>query len=508
MFIDAVGPLSKGGTGTINGLKVTAGDGYVRINARVTGGNYVYPVGNLDVAMGDGDSDFNVVVDGDPYYNAAGIQSLSYSAGGGSDVINVNMRSANGLATYWLGMNGSYDMGEGDDIINVYVEIPEVTALDSYATAIGGEFSFGEGDDLLRLYARDAALSGAIVDMGIGNDAVIIDRGISRGGNDSDQSVIDFGAGVDSLVLPGISSDYATEQISPDQWVITKPSDALYRLTVSGLESITFDDGVVNLAGDTLTIGNATSDASRVVISGDLTNPLVEAVIPTTIGKGKNKITVSTLSEVPIDQAGPLDALTVTGGDGNNTITGQGFADDPNTGSVNESRSAFSGVLVIDGKGGADSITGGKSGPNWLIGGGVSADGTVDTLTGASLATDVFDLRKEVAGSYQDAYLIGHAVINNFELGDNIVLSGSQSDYNVVKRSEPVTTTNKRGKVTEIKTITFFEIKDQSGDLLATVNGSGFTDSTTVSNLKIVYGQSTQSPFEVVLPGSNGGTII
>lgn len=256
------------------------------------------------------------------------------------------------------------------------------------------------------------------------------------------------------------------------------------------------------------TIGSATSNASQIVISGDLTSPLVEAVSATTTGKGKNKITVSTLSEVPIDQAGPLDALTVTGGDGNNTITGQGFADDPNTGSVNESRSAFSGVLVIDGKGGADSITGGTSGPNWLIGGGVSTDGTVDTLTGVSVAADVFDLRKEVAGAYEDAYSIGHAVINKFELGDTIVLSGSQSDYAISKQSNTVEIKNKRGKVIGTQTTTFFEIKDQSGDLLATVNGSEFTGSTTVGNLKIVYGQATQSPFEVILPGSNGGTII
>jgi hypothetical protein len=266
-------------------------------------------------------------------------------------------------------------------------------------------------------------------------------------------------------------------------------------------------DNISIVVGDIDNIGTATSDATPIIISGDLTAPSVESYATTTSGRGKNKTTVGAFTEITIDQSGPLDALVVNGGESNNFITGNGLADNIST-AINETRSAFTGVLVIDGKGGADTITGGASGTNWLIGGGVSSVGTVDTLTGVALTTDIFDLRRNVADAWQDAYSVGNAVINGYDLGDYIVLAKDPNQYQVVNQTQTIERLNKRGKVIGVDTVTYFEIKDIAGDLIATVNGTSFTPSSSTADLKIVYGQNSQDPFEVVLPSTIPGTII
>jgi hypothetical protein len=73
--------------------------------------------------------------------------------------------------------------------------------------------------------------------------------------------------------------------------------------------------------------------------------------------------------------------------------------------------------------------------------------------------------------------------------------------------TDTITITNKRGKVIGVDTFTKFEIRDAATrNLIATVNGSTFTESSSASDLKIIYGQNTQDPFSVDLLGS--GTII
>ena len=262
--------------------------------------------------------------------------------------------------------------------------------------------------------------------------------------------------------------------------------------------------GTITDSTPAVTIGTVISNATPIIVSGDLTNPKAETYTTTPSGKGRNATTVYNWTEILIDNATrPLDALVVNGGDSNNTITGAGFKDDPATTAI-ETRSAFSGVLVLDGKSGADTITGG-TGTNWLIGGGVSASGTIDALTGTSLTKDVFDLRREIpTGVWSDAYAVGHAVINNFTGEDFIVLAGQRVDYTFNPKITQVL--NKRGKVIS-ESVSFEILSKSTNDLVATVAGSGFTSTTDLSSY-VVFGQTTQGPFDVVLPGSTGGTII
>jgi hypothetical protein len=239
-----------------------------------------------------------------------------------------------------------------------------------------------------------------------------------------------------------------------------------------------------------LRIGTSSSNDKSVVVSGDLFSPKVESYTTATSGKGKNSATVYSWTNILVNQnASPLDALVVSGGDSNNSITAAGFQGDPST----PARSAFSGVLVIDGKGGADTITGGI-GTNWLIGGGVSSG--VDILTGTTGTSsvpvkDFFDLRVETLSGYSDSYSIGNADIRNFNLfEDFIVLSGASTEYRVASVA----------KGTKVSRFDIYK----GADLLATVAGSGFTTKTDLTS-RIIFGQNTQSPFEVDLGG--GSTI-
>ena len=254
---------------------------------------------------------------------------------------------------------------------------------------------------------------------------------------------------------------------------------------------------------DTIGVADASGISAPIIVSGSSALPTVETYA-TSRGKGKNATTTYTWTNISLDNpTRPLDALVVNGGDANNVITAAGFKDDPASTTI-ETRAAFSGLVVIDGKSGADTITGG-TGTNWLIGGGVSTSGTFDSLTGTSFVKDIFDLRRETtAGAFQDAYSLGHAVVNNFGAEDFIVMSGQFGDY--IFNPKTTNILNKRGKVVGQSTI--FEILNKSNnDLIATVAGSGFTSSTDLSSY-MVFGQTSQDPFEVVLPGTGGGTII
>ena len=243
---DISGNLFVTSTGAVNGFTLNGGNGYVSIDVSISGGNYVYPVSNAAIILGDGDSDLNINVDGDAYYNAAGLQA-NINAGGGADVINIDMSTTNASATYWGGYAGNMDLGDGNDVLNVYVDIPDVTGLDSAATGIGrnpsssDSVSLGAGDDILRVYARDNALYNALIDMGTGSDTVIIDRGRAS------SSTIDFGSGADKLQIAGASSDYIVARQANDSWRITKPSDSQFSLTVTGLEEIQFNDRIKSL---------------------------------------------------------------------------------------------------------------------------------------------------------------------------------------------------------------------------------------------------------------------
>ncbi|WP_411868981.1 lectin-like protein [Vulcanococcus limneticus] len=333
-----------------------------------------------------------------------------------------------------------------------------------------------------------------ITDDALGTNAVTL--------SGADAALFEADAGV-LYVKAGAVLDYETNPILDVTVSVadstvggSTPVTATYALAVSDIPEATAEIG----------IAAAPFVITPIVISGSLNDPKVETYT-TTRGKGKNATTTYNWTNINLDNpTRPLDALVVNGGDANNVITAAGFKDDPASTTI-EIRAAFSGLVVIDGKSGADTITGGI-GTNWLIGGGVSATGTVDTLTGTLSAKDIFDLRSETSsGAWSDAYAVGHAVINNFAVEDFIVLAGQKSDY--VFNSKVVQTLNKRGKVTG-ETVSFEILKKSSNDLIATIataSGGGFTSLTDLSTYT-VFGQSAQDPFEVVLPGSAGGTII
>ena len=130
-----------------------------------------------------------------------------------------------------------------------------------------------------------------------------------------------------------------------------------------------------------------------------------------------------------------------------------------------------------------------------MIGGGTS-DGSVDTLTGVSLATDIFDLRTQVDESgeiWSDAYSAGgHAEIRNYNSGDFIVLSGGATEYVVTNVTSVTETAEGKSGKTKSESTTIFEIT-KGGDLVAQIYGSDFDTNSQPSDLNLIYGQPTGS---------------
>jgi hypothetical protein len=237
--------------------------------------------------------------------------------------------------------------------------------------------------------------------------------------------------------------------------------------------------------------------------AGNLTTIEKLGLIPTTriIGRGKHArtVTVSLPGWETMETMDSISGLTLTAGNGLNTISAAGQPS-------NAAKPAFNGQFIADGRLGGDIITGGSY-RNWLIGGGIVARGSetglsslgIDTLIGTTGALDVFDLRS--SDGLSDAYAnhnAGRALISNFSVGeDAIILSGSQADYNVNIN----TVTKGRGK--RVTTSTIVEIKSSmSTQVIASFSGSAFTSSTSAADLNIHYGILTD-PSSTLINGQS-----
>jgi hypothetical protein len=212
-------------------------------------------------------------------------------------------------------------------------------------------------------------------------------------------------------------------------------------------------------------------------------------LVPTTrtIGRGRRRrtVTVNLPGWQTVDTLDSIDGLTLTAGDGLNTISAAGDRSNP-------AKPAFDGQFIADGRLGVDVLTGGSY-RNWLIGGGIVTPGSktalsglgIDILNGTTGALDVFDLRSSDGAS--DAYANpngGRALINNFTVGeDAIVLSGAEADYNV--NINTVMT----GRGRRARSTTTVEIRSAStSEVIASFSGTAFSSTTTAADLNINYG--------------------
>ena len=163
--------------------------------------------------------------------------------------------------------------------------------------------------------------------------------------------------------------------------------------------------------------------------------------------------------------------------------------------------------MVLTGMDGSDEIYSATSGRTWMIGGGVSQTEDFDILTGHQGSNDYFDLRREsIDGSWTDAYDTGHAKINNFDDSeDNIVVSGSSSQYEVRKIVNQVTKGNGK-KVVSYEF--YFEIyNSSSGDLISEVFSSTFGDQTMTSAITDKFIYSNQGPMDLLFPDQDSLTV-
>jgi Ca2+-binding RTX toxin-like protein len=265
----------------------------------------------------------------------AALSLLIVSAGAGGDRVTLAASLANGSNT----ASGVVLGYEGPDILSANVGN---TVLDG-----------GDGNDVLRSGRGDDHLKG-----GAGNDML---TWVAGAGNDH----VDGGAGTDTLVAGGSGLG--------DRFVLGKSRrviDAVQvaRTNVKPSFSVICDVERLSVftrgGDDRLTMSSLVgTDASLVTVDAGAGNDVVAA------GDGSVRTWLS-------------------GGDGNDTLTGGRFADTLNAGSGNDVIAGHGGLDLIDagpgndainGGGNADDLTGGP-GNDTLDGGGV--DGASDELSG------------------------------------------------------------------------------------------------------------------------------
>ena len=276
----------------ISSSNFTFGDGEITFEAKINQSYYGTGVNGGSLTMGDGDSFVSIrAIEDFPsdrrgfYYGVTGVENWNLRAGGGSDLLVVTVRGSKTETFDSTGIQGgAYDLGIGDDVVQVDIENLSGTgeSVGITGTAIdlgegsdrlgvvstgygirGASLSAGTGVDLIDVTAVRDAISDTSIQTGSGNDAIFAR---STGGNNADfvrvsiqtgsghdyvecrtaiDSSIDFGDGYDILRLRGERSSYAFDNLVDGSTKITRVGDVFFDLRVTNLESILFGKEVV-----------------------------------------------------------------------------------------------------------------------------------------------------------------------------------------------------------------------------------------------------------------------
>jgi Ca2+-binding RTX toxin-like protein len=285
-----------------------------------------------------------------------GIEHLELSTGGGSN--SVTLLDLTGVADL---VSVLLSMGDVDDVVNASAQANPAVQLEVFAstgndTLIGGAgpdvFHGDEGNDSLSGLGGDDALDG-----GDGDDSLNGGPGneVQLGGAGNDTFVWNPGDGSDGLVGgPGTDTMLFNGAAGNEVFAVSALG-AGFRFTrdLGGIvmDAIQVESVRLNALG-----GN---DSATV---GDLTGVANLDTITFFLGEGDDTASASA-------QANGAIAFLVSGGNGNDTLTGSPNADVIGGGEGNDTIVGLAGVDLMDGGGGDDTITGGPGNEQNQLGG-------------------------------------------------------------------------------------------------------------------------------------------
>ena len=411
----------------------------VPVNTVVNGGSgrdSISTGAGNDVLNGEDDSDSfsdgggNDVVnggpDGDNYQAGAGADV--YNGGPESDTVDYRLRSG-GVNVSLDGVGNDGDPGEGD---NIQTDVENVATgngndvvsgndgTNSLQTANGNDTINGlDGDDFLGGGAGDDILNGGnggdSVRGNSGNDIVNGDAGDDSLGSDTGNDVISGGPGNDAVSYSGRGTtpvtvtldDVANDGMAPE---VDNVKSDIENVTGGEGNDVLTGNGKVNsltgLGGDDVLNGaggpdNLSGGTGRNTLNGGAGDDFFSAGYEADVfagGSGQDFVSYSgridpvivTINGVANDgEAGEgdnvrVDVEDVSGGAGNDRLTGNGLANELFGGYGNDIISGGSGSDLVSGGNGADRLTGGSGADHFDGGGGrdtvVARDGRADDI--------------------------------------------------------------------------------------------------------------------------------
>lgn len=360
------------------------------------------------------------------------------------------------------GGTGNDDLTAGntdkDAVITTGAGNDSVT-FDAIITAAKLSVDTGEGNDKIDV-EDTSGLNGITMDFktGAGNDTVKLGSATADDTGATDSITIEFGDGVDTLVLGG--ADYDTAKVlafNNLESIVLGGNVTLGAATLSGKTyaisgaagNETLDVNAlagtraINLGGLVVdgTVASVTVDASAATASVTVTGSAVAEDITASdngdtinAGAGNDTVTGGTGGDAIYGEAGNDDltaggtvASLVDGGSGNDTIVGAADGDTLVGGSGNDTiTTTGTKDVVIDGGDGVDDITG-SAGKDTITGG--AGNDTIDG-NGGDDKIDGGDGDDDITGGSGDETLAGGAGNDTIEAGggDDVINGGAGDD--------------------------------------------------------------------------------
>ena len=257
---------------------------------------------NSEINTGSGDDEVEITITSskDDAFTSYAVKNSSIELGEGNDNLNISQNNSSGNLDIAISGEVSYsvlyDFGSGDDVGSFYSE--------GYGIKSDGanrhKVVLGEGDDSFNISSVYSSFYKSILYANEGNDQIdlrasnqthygIEDSDIYLGDGDdyltldsSKNSNIDGGAGTDSIKILDSSENYIIENLQSNNFEITNSSDGFFKLSLSNVEQISFNDKNISLLDG--------SDYGNLVIRGNSIYTIIEGPSWTEAEANANKL--------------------------------------------------------------------------------------------------------------------------------------------------------------------------------------------------------------------------
>ena len=301
------------------GLKdseIKSGDGADKINIDLLEDRFVYGafgLENSEINTGSDDDEVEIKItsSNNDAFTSYAVKSSSIKLGDGNDNLNITQSNSSGNLDIAISGDVSnsvlYDFGSGDDIGSFSSEgygiksdgdnkhrvvlgdgNDSFTISSVYSAFYKSNLFADEGDDEIDLRASNQfhyGIEDSDIYLGDGDDYLTLDS--------SKNSNIDGGEGTDIIKILDSSENYNIENLQSNNFEITSSIDGFFKLNLSDVEQISFDDQNISLLDETETNLKIRGNSFYVIVEG----PTWEEAEANAVNLGGHLVTINDAEE-------------------------------------------------------------------------------------------------------------------------------------------------------------------------------------------------------------------